>query len=118
MVSIGIDLVEIERFAHWHTKSQEQLLRLFSRDEINYCLSVPAKSAERFAARFAVKEAFYKALCTLLEHKKSFLFVCKQTSFVKKITINWPQLDLPEYNITASLTHTRTTAGAVVIITQ
>ncbi|MFA6066811.1 MAG: 4'-phosphopantetheinyl transferase superfamily protein [Candidatus Babeliaceae bacterium] len=116
MASIGLDLVEIERFSLWHLKTNTQLLRIFSQQEINYCLLVPCKSAERFAARFAVKEAFYKAVTPLIIHKKPFLVFCKNTEFVQCLQVNWQALELPEYSTTASITHSRTTAAAVVII--
>ena len=50
ILGVGIDAVEIARFADWHTKSDKQLRRIFSEEEMAYCLSVPAKTAERFAS--------------------------------------------------------------------
>ena len=40
--------------------------------EITYCLGIPKKAAERFAARFAAKEAFYKAIAPLAEQPLRF----------------------------------------------
>ena len=62
IIGIGIDAVAIDRFNTWHTYPQEKLLRIFSEQEISYCLNNKQKSAERFAARFAAREAFFKAL--------------------------------------------------------
>ena len=56
---IGIDSIEIARFRLWHTYSYRQLSRIFSSEEIDYCLSNIIKSSERFAVRFAAKEAFF-----------------------------------------------------------
>lgn len=61
-LGIGIDSVDIERFTEWHTYPRQSLSRIFSDQEIDYCLECPTKSAERFAARFAAREAFLKAL--------------------------------------------------------
>ena len=60
--TIGIDLVEIDRFKYWHRYTNRRLRKLFSEREIAFCQSVSIKSAERFAARFAAKEALFKAL--------------------------------------------------------
>lgn len=59
---IGIDLVENDRLqkiiAKWDTKF---LHRVFSDGEINYCAK-HAQSEIHYAARFAAKESFLKAL--------------------------------------------------------
>lgn len=64
IVGIGVDIVEtqriegaIERHGHRFTK------RLFTPAEIEYCEGFKNKS-ERYAARFAAKEAAFKALGT------------------------------------------------------
>lgn len=65
VLGIGIDSVDIARFEQWHTYSHKKLLRVFSPAEIAYSLENPTKSAERFAVRFAAKEALFKALTPL-----------------------------------------------------
>jgi len=60
---MGVDLVDICRFDDWHKRSHASLRRIFTKAEIAYCTSLSLKSAERFAARFALKEATYKACC-------------------------------------------------------
>ena len=65
MIAIGIDAVDIKRFAHWHRYKKTMLLRFYSSAEIDYCMNVQIKSAERFAVRFSAKEAFFKALYQL-----------------------------------------------------
>jgi len=119
MVSIGIDLVDIDRCRHWAFKSKKQLSRLFSEQEIEYCLSIPTKSSERFAARFAAKEALYKALSPL-SLKIPFLTLCKQSEIVYNPT---PQFQVAQaifasypYKIHVSISHSQKTAAAVVII--
>ena len=62
IIGLGTDLVEVERMA----KSIETTgfrEKIFSPGEIVYCESKINK-AERYAARFAAKEAFFKALGT------------------------------------------------------
>ena len=111
---VGIDSVEISRCAHWHTYSPERLKRLFCPEELEYCLSNPKKSAERFAARFAAKEAFYKALCALDGQQSPFITVARQVQVVYRqgrpvLEVDWACAHL-------SLTHTATTATAIVIL--
>lgn len=60
--SIGTDLVEISRIKKLLLK-KSYLARLFTPKEIKYCLG-KSRPAESFAARFAAKEAFLKAIGT------------------------------------------------------
>jgi holo-[acyl-carrier protein] synthase len=125
MITVGLDAVEIERFKHWHTYSHKKLQRIFTAQEIDYCLKDPVKSAERFAVRFAAKEAFYKAFSSLVQTSIPFLTVCKEVEIIKehsKPPILSPRGTLfsnkSPFTISCSLTHTRTTALAVVILTS
>lgn len=64
ILGIGIDLVEIarvERLLERHGARAQQ--RLFTPGEIEYC-SGAGRPGESFAARFAAKEAFFKAVRT------------------------------------------------------
>lgn len=58
---IGTDIIETERVAR-AISSDSFKKRVFSEREINYCEK--QSTAESFAARFAAKEAFFKALGT------------------------------------------------------
>ena len=59
---VGIDLVEIGRIETILNKWEEKFLcRIYSAEEIRYC-NERARPAVHFAARFAVKEAFLKAI--------------------------------------------------------
>lgn len=61
IIGIGIDLVEVQRVKSLLKKLN--LGRIFTTQEIRYCRS-KKNSAESFAARFAAKEAFFKAIST------------------------------------------------------
>jgi holo-[acyl-carrier protein] synthase len=62
-LKVGIDVVQISRVAESLEKfGTEFQRRLFTPGEIAYATSAPALAAERFAARFAAKEAAIKAL--------------------------------------------------------
>ncbi len=124
MLTVGIDTVEIARFNEWTTYSKERLLRIFSPDEITYCLEEPVKAPERMAARFATKEAFYKAVTALLKEPIPFTQVgplckvVKHTDGNPSLEIDWQALGLPEHDAQVSLTHTSALATAIVIITK
>jgi len=117
---IGIDVTEIERFRSWHTYSPTRLKKIFSPEEITYCLSVPKKSAERFAVRFSAKEAFFKALAPL-NHRHSLLKICRAVSVVTndefpRLSVDWALLGISPMKAHFSLSHTRISAHAIVVL--
>lgn len=64
IVSIGIDIIEVYRISETLTRTPRFVERVFTEKERAYCESKGAASAQSFAARFAAKEAFLKALKT------------------------------------------------------
>lgn len=61
----GIDLVDVAKVTQLITKrSDAQLLRIFTANELAYCSKNPRRKSEHLAARFAAKEAVAKALGT------------------------------------------------------
>jgi holo-[acyl-carrier protein] synthase len=68
IIGTGIDIAEVERIAESIERFGERFLRrVFTAAEIEYCES-KANRAERYAARFAAKEAAMKALGTGWNH--------------------------------------------------
>ena len=64
ILGTGIDICEVARIGESITRFGHRFLaRVFTKDEIRYCQS-KKNSVERFAARFAAKEAAMKALGT------------------------------------------------------
>src|SRR5262245_42610656 len=64
ILGTGFDLVAVPRFTRFFERHGERGLdRLFTSDELAYCLS-HANPAPSLAVRFAAKEAFYKAIGT------------------------------------------------------
>lgn len=59
---IGTDITEVKRFHSWVEKG-EMISRFFNEKEMNKAASIQS-SSEHYAARFAAKEAFGKALGT------------------------------------------------------
>lgn len=68
IVGIGIDIAEVPRIREAIERHGERFLqRIFTEDEIQYCES-KANRIERYAARFAAKEAGMKAIGTGWNH--------------------------------------------------
>jgi holo-[acyl-carrier protein] synthase len=62
IVGIGTDLVDIPRIAEFAARwGEDGLRRIFSDAELAYCLAL-SDPAPSLAARFAAKEAFFKAM--------------------------------------------------------
>ncbi len=62
IIGIGVDLVDVKRFESIIFRWQHRFLkRIFTDKEIRYC-NTKKHPAQRFATRFAAKEAFIKAL--------------------------------------------------------
>jgi holo-[acyl-carrier protein] synthase len=121
---IGIDTIEVARIEAAITKYGTQFTdRIFSEVEYAYSMS-RAKKYEHFAARFAAKEAFAKALGTGVRRG----FRWKEVS-VRNQMSGRPQIELTGYmteraknvigsqfRVHLSLTHTADIAEAIVTI--
>ncbi|MDB5148597.1 MAG: acpS [Mucilaginibacter sp.] len=118
---VGIDMIEVERVQSSIAKEQGFRELVFSAKEIAYCEGKTNKY-QHYAARFAAKEAFFKALgtgwlkdtafneieVTNDESGKPILEPIGESAAV--INRNGP------LKISVSLTHLKTMASAVVII--
>ncbi|MBN2602446.1 MAG: holo-ACP synthase [Candidatus Marinimicrobia bacterium] len=61
---IGTDLIEVDRIAKQIDGDTLFKEKIFSKKEIEYCESFRVNKAQHYAARYAAKEAFFKALGT------------------------------------------------------
>lgn len=116
MIEIGVDIEEITRFRKYSLERDIDFLKsIYSEEELLYCYSnkLPAK---HLAARFCVKEAFYKAVS-----EYNFKFKFNEIEVLNKEN-GKPYLNLPEefnHLITSiSLSHDKTKAIASVIVTM
>lgn len=114
IAGIGIDAVDIQRFTHWYTYSRARLSRIFTEKEIAYCLENPTLTTQRFAGRFALKEASFKAWHNAGGKPVPFLSWCTVVESYQpgKLSCNVNH----NFNILSSLTHTDSTAIAFVIL--
>jgi holo-[acyl-carrier protein] synthase len=64
IIGLGIDIVEVYRIREIIARTPRFLERVYTAGEREYCESKGKAAAQSFAARFAAKEAFLKALKT------------------------------------------------------
>jgi holo-[acyl-carrier protein] synthase len=64
VIGLGVDVVDLERFAEVLERRPSITRRIFTDEERAYCerARINSKRVERYAGRFAVKEAVHKAL--------------------------------------------------------
>lgn len=118
---VGIDNIEVKRIKKQIDESAKFKEKIFTTKEIEYCES-KKNYAESFAARFAAKEAFLKAIGTgwsdglqftdieILNDEKGKPIVYLQGE-AKQII-----LDNEVFNIQVSLTHLKEIASAIIIL--
>ncbi len=69
-IKCGVDIIEISRVKESIESLGERFInRVFTEKEIEYCESKKAQKYQHYAARFAAKEAVFKALSWKLEDK-------------------------------------------------
>jgi len=112
---VGIDAVDIHRMRSFAYASHWQLRRVFTEHEIAYCFAQSTLTLSRLATRFAAKEATWKAL-SQYTNPPAFLTLCRNTEIISH---QGPRLYIPMYpnlSTSVSLTHTNTSATAIVIV--
>src|SRR5438105_11434227 len=118
---IGIDTIEVPRIERTISEYDQQFLhRIFTDGEIAHC-NWRKLSAEHFAARFAAKEAFAKAIGTGI--RRGFIWkeveVTKEYSGKPLIQLRGSMIEKvkkiigAEYGVHVSLSHTRENAEAM-----
>ncbi len=122
IVGLGTDLAEISRIARSIERFGDRFLeRVYTVGEIAYCRS-KKNFAESFAARFAAKEAGAKALGTGISHGVSWqeFEVLRARSGKPSLVLHGRAAEIARQlgvvHATLSLTHSRETAMAVVIL--
>jgi holo-[acyl-carrier protein] synthase len=120
IVGIGIDLIEVKKIAK-NIHSETYLRKVFTEAEIEEC-RLAANSAERFAGKFAAKEAFMKAIGKGIRQGIWFtqIEVLNEESGAPYVRVNGdmetPMNELGVKNIHISVTHTKSTAAAIVVL--
>ena len=122
IVGTGIDIAEVPRVAESIQRFGDRFLqRVFTEGEIRYCDS-KANRAERYAARFAAKEAAMKALGTGWNHGVRWRDVEVFRELGRRPTIKFHgkaaefAARMLTKNISLSISHTPQQAIAIVIL--
>ncbi len=69
-VTCGIDIIEIDRVKSSIEETNNKFIeRVYTKNEIQYCESKNSQKYQHYAARFAAKEAVFKAISKTLENK-------------------------------------------------
>jgi holo-[acyl-carrier protein] synthase len=121
ITGLGIDLIEVERVAVKINKESGFRELVFSKNEIDYCEKKTNKF-EHYAARFAAKEAFFKAIGTGWRNGTAFneIEITNNTegkpeiSFLGKTAATIAEKKPGKIHV--SLSHLKSMASAVVII--
>ncbi|MCC7438669.1 MAG: holo-ACP synthase [Armatimonadetes bacterium] len=120
IVGIGIDLADIHRIEEALEKYGERFeRRIFTEEESQYCRGFKIGAGQHFAARFAAKEAFSKAIGTGITRGFKWHEVA-----IRHLPSGQPELLLSggmaerygHLRAHVSLTHSDATAGAVVVL--
>lgn len=116
---IGTDIIEVDRVK----KAMEDAnfsLRVFTDEEVKYCESKSERTKyQHYAARFAAKEAVFKAISPLLKNKYEIGW--KNIEILKdendRPFINLLDIEIKHLEIDVSLSHVKDTAVATAIAT-
>ena len=121
MLGIGCDLADVERIEKAIARKGFKE-RVFAPEEIAYCTGSQGDKAQSYAARFAAKEAFLKAIGTGLRGGGQLTEI-----YVANDELGKPELQVTGYfaeyiekigvkKIHLTLSHTSSTAMAVVVL--
>lgn len=119
-IACGTDIIEIERIKESIENVGEKFLeRVYTKKEIEYCESKNKQKYQHYAARFAAKEALFKAISWKLDDKYE---ICWKDIEVLNNKQGRPELkvigvDLKNIeNIDISISHCKNYAVANVVV--
>lgn len=104
-VTCGTDIIEVDRIKQSIENLGDKFLnKIYTKKEIEYCRSKNVMEYQHFAARFAAKEAIFKAISELLENKNEITWTDVEiindtngkprVNFVNKNYPNIKQIDI------------------------
>ena len=119
-IKCGTDIIEIKRIKESiETIGEKFLQRVFTEKEIEYCESKQQQKYQHYAARFAAKEAAFKAVSESLNDKYALSWqdveINNDENGRPKININKINIDQIE-NIDLSISHCIEFACANVVV--
>lgn len=114
-VTCGTDIIEIERIKKAIERSDEKFLStIFTEQEIEYCEARKVQKYQHYAARFAAKEAGFKALGSYVENNDWKMYeVVKGENGKPVLNVHYDIKDLESVDI--SISHCKEYAVATVV---
>lgn len=123
----GTDIIEVERIEKAikeHSNETENIFlnKIYTRKEIEYCETKGRVKYQHFAARFAAKEAIFKAISSLLKDKYEISWknaeIINNENGKPEIIFKNISKELEEkiINIDVSLSHIKEYAVAMVVV--
>ena len=119
-IKCGTDIIEIDRIKDSIDNIGDSFVnRVYTENEIKYCESKKKQKYQHYAARFAAKEAVFKAISTLLQDKYS---ICWKDIEVLNDSQGKPIVNLSGVNsknieqIDLSISHCKSYATANVVV--
>ncbi|TMN20873.1 holo-ACP synthase [Lentibacillus cibarius] len=123
IIGIGQDLVELKRIGDGFRKGKKAFLNHIlseSEQEMLFQFKTEKRQVEWLAGRFSAKEAFSKAIGTGFGGSIHLYDIEVYSDNLGKPEINFPtqinKLFPGDHTCHVSITHTQTTAGAMVIV--
>jgi holo-[acyl-carrier protein] synthase len=120
IIGIGTDITDVARIKRAYEDYGDRFLkRVFTQTEVDYCEGFGATKFVHYAARFAAKEAFSKAIGTGIRDGFSLHSVSIRNEASGKPVVELHGLMLErwgQYIVHVSLSHTADVALAVVIL--
>ena len=85
-VTCGTDIIEVDRIKQSIENLGDKFLnKIYTKKEIEYCRSKNVMEYQHFAARFAAKEAIFKAISEFLENKNEInILISGSRKYIKE----------------------------------
>lgn len=114
---VGTDIIEVERIKN-AVEDDSFVLRVFTDKEVNYCEKGEKIRYQHYAARFAAKEAVFKAISPILKNKyeigwKNIEIINNEDG---RPSVNFIGVDLKNISVDISLSHIKEYATATAIV--
>lgn len=119
-ITCGTDIIEVDRVQEAIENLGENFLnKIFTKNEIEYCNSKKNMKYQHFAARFAAKEAIYKAMSDFLENKYEITWTDVEilNNEKGKPIVHFINKQYPITQIDVSMSHLKEYAIATCIVT-
>ena len=117
-ITVGTDIIEVERIKNAIESNKKFLETVFTDKEIEYCENKKKSKYEHYAARFAAKEAVFKAVSIYLKDKYSMSW--KNVEILNdengRPYINLIDINIKYENVDVSLSHIKDYAIASVVV--